>query len=76
MRANLVALSGDGTRLCHGAITSANKTYDIRTGEYCYPDDVLRGIRRNMSASNIDYVTRVKSVEWLERRYPRTEEIL
>lgn len=72
VRANLIPLSGDGTRLCHGAITSHQRTYDMRLGEYCVPDQVFRGIRANLPPEKIAYVIRVKGSDWLDRRYPKT----
>jgi hypothetical protein len=67
---NLVPLSGDGTRLCHGAITSANRTFDSY-GRAIEPDEVRRGIRENMGSHHVHYVTRVKSEQWLDDTYPR-----
>jgi hypothetical protein len=67
---NLVALAGDGTRLCHGAITSSQRAYDMKLNEYCDPKQVLRGIRANLGRYKIEYVIRVKSYDWLDRRYP------
>ena len=71
---NLVPLAGDGTRLCHGALEGAHRTWDDRTGTYCVPELVRRGIglqlRRPAQWQRLRYVLEKKSAEWLRRRYP------
>lgn len=66
----LVPLAGDGTTLCHGAITTGNRTYDLRTSEYIDPRDVRVGIRAHMGERHVKAVLAVKSLDWLDRYYP------
>lgn len=72
--ANFLALAGDGTRLCHGAITSRNRVHDLESGTMIEPDDVLHGIRARIETVRLDvkaYVLERRSEEWLDRVYPR-----
>lgn len=69
--ANLVALAGDGTRLCHGALTSAQTTYDADR-RAIRPAVVQTGIGRNLERfpEKRLYVVERKGEEWLARHYP------
>lgn len=67
----LVPLAGDGTTLCHGAITTSHRTYDSKREEYVTPLDVRIGIRRNMEERHVKAVLSVKSLDWLNRYYPQ-----
>lgn len=74
LEANLMVLAGDGVRLCHGAITSKQRTWDSERGVYIEPADVLAGIRRRMQRERIDvlgYVLSTRGDVWLDRMYPR-----
>jgi hypothetical protein len=68
---NLVPLAGDGTRLCHGAMTTAQTTTDA-LGNRILPGVVRAGIRRNLEEfpEKRAYVVARKGEEWLERHYP------
>lgn len=69
---NLVGLAGDGTRGCHGALTSGNIAYD-GINAYCDPELVAVGIRQTIETTRRDvgaYVVQVKSEAWLDKRYP------
>lgn len=68
---NLMMLNGDGTRGCHGALTSGMRTWD--GDAYIEPDRVAAGLRRAMETSRPDvlaYAISVKGRDWLARRYP------
>lgn len=69
---NMVVLNGDGTRGCHGALTSGHRVYDNHG--YITPESVRAGIRRTMETTRpavLAYVLRVKGRDWLDRHYPR-----
>lgn len=67
---NLIPLAGDGTRLCHGALTSSNRCYDPRRGEYIEPLDVRRGIRAHLTDAHTKYVVAKKGHWFLDAYYP------
>jgi hypothetical protein len=69
--ANLIPLAGDGTTLCHGALTSANRTLDERTQRWVHPEHVRQGVRRHLAPWHLQYMTDKKGMEWVERTYPR-----
>ena len=62
--ANLVRLAGSGTTLCHGALTSGNKTDGVS------PDAVASGIRANLRQDQIAYVRNREGQWYLDRHYP------
>ena len=68
---NLVPLAGDGTRLCHGALTSAQTTVDPE-GNRILPGVVRAGIRINLERfpEKLAYVTLRRGEEWVARHYP------
>lgn len=67
--ANLVPLSGDGTRACHGALTSGNRTTDYIG--VCEPGEVAAGIGRNLQPHHLAYL-RSRVGDWyVEKHYPR-----
>lgn len=70
MRENLVPLSGDGTRLCHGAVQFGYRTYDMSRKTYVDPVETEQRIRARMSAAHIAYVIERKGVDWMDRVYP------
>lgn len=79
VRENLMAIAGDGTRLCHGALEDRRRTWDPVRQLYIDPDLVRRGLRLRMEAAEgwgalrgdvRAYVIEVKGEAWLERRYP------
>ena len=72
---NLVGLYGDGTRGCHGALTSANRVNDGRNfpsgkTRWITPDEVRRGIRRNLRPDQIQYITNREGAWYLDKHYP------
>lgn len=77
---NLLPLAGDGTRLCHGALTSGNVTCDYASWRApvvarIRPIDVRRGIRRTLEdrfPEKLAYLLERKGGEWLDARYPRS----
>lgn len=74
IEANLMVLAGDGTRLCHGAITSKQRVFDLERGVYVDPVVVLQGLRRRMETVRLDtlaYALERKGRDWLETHYPR-----
>lgn len=74
IRENLMALAGDGTRLCHGAITSKHRVWDAERSAYILPGDVLAGMRERMETVRLDvldYVLGRRGRDFLEKQYPR-----
>lgn len=69
---NLVPLSGDGVALCHGALTTANRTYDYRTGEWIHPEQVRRRIGRKLCTYHLSYLDRKKGMAWVNKIYRLT----
>lgn len=70
---NIVVLAGDGTRLCHGALEAACRTWDSIRDVYIDPADVRSGIRSRLEQARpatIAYLLAKKGAVWLERRYP------
>lgn len=72
---NLVGLSGDGTRGCHGALTSGNrvndgKNYPDQSTRWITPEQVAAGIRRNLRPDQIAYVTAREGMWYVEKHYP------
>jgi hypothetical protein len=75
---NMVCLAGDGTRLCHGAFTSKQRTWDYHRGVYISPILVAVGMRERMETERLDVlerVLRVKGSDWLDRVYPLVVEL-
>lgn len=76
VRENLLPLSGDGTRGCHGAFTSKHRVWDLGRGEWILPDVVAAGIRFHMETDRPDvlvYVLAKKGRDWLDAHYPRSD---
>lgn len=74
VRENVVGLAGDGTRLCHGALTSAMRVWDDRRRVYIDPSQVRTGIRRHIEHERpevLRYLVAMKGWDWVERAYPR-----
>ena len=74
IEACLLMLNGDGTRGCHGALTSGWKTCDSR-GEIT-PERVRSGIRETMETVRRDvlaYVLDRRGQAWLDRYYPQKD---
>lgn len=69
--ANAVVLYGDGTRGCHGALTSGNRVFD--GSDVILPMQVASGIRRRLETTRRDalaYILERRGRDWLDRRYP------
>lgn len=65
---NLVLLNGDGTRGCHGALTSANRAWDGKRS-YVEPAAVRTGIGQNLRDDQLAYI-RVRIGQWyVEQHY-------
>lgn len=74
VRENVVGLAGDGTRLCHGALTSAMRVWDNHGRVYIDPSQVRAGIRRHIEHERpevLRHLVAVKGWDWVERMYPR-----
>lgn len=76
---NLVGLAGDGTQLCHGALTTAQVTHDLR-GNKIHPRLVRMGIREYLDSPDgllkRAYIVTTKSEAWLDEHYPQQCEAL
>lgn len=65
----LIGLYGDGTRGCHGALTSGNRVNDA--SGWINPEDVRTGIRWNLRLDQIAYIYERVGDWYLEKHYPK-----
>lgn len=75
--ANFMALAGDGTRGCHGAFTSKQRTWDPDRQQWIDPVEVAYRLRHRMETVRIEvlaYVLEKRGQAWLDRMYPRRPE--
>lgn len=73
VRENLMCLAGDGTRLCHGALTSKMRVWDEGRQVYIDPLEVAHGIRLRLETARLDakvYIVSKKGQDGLDRLYP------
>lgn len=72
---NLVLLNGDGTRGCHGALTSANRAWDGKDN-YAEPADVRAGIGRNLRPDQLAYISERIGLWYVEQHYAHPDRSL
>jgi hypothetical protein len=74
----LAPLAGDGTRLCHGAFETKQRTYDLDARTYVEPEQVAYGIRdyleRPAQRPKRAYIVRKAGQAFLDAKYPRRKE--
>jgi hypothetical protein len=65
---NLAGLYGDGTRGCHGALTSGNPVIDL-DGSRIIPAEVRAGIGRRLREDQRAYVVNREGQWYLDKHY-------